>query len=534
MNETLPRRREVMDEQIRQSEQYRAVKCLENFGIFRAAEELDLWHGRAGDGTNWEVKPSFNNASDNTGNYNINKIPALNTSNYSVAKEFSEARAYGDKSSEVHKIISDDPDAVIIDGRNSVLSAEERKEARNAIMTLSLPITEGAPLSFKHRHDLERVDLSDFINQYGVMFKEDISDLKRTIGIDEDLIMHVGSAINTKTFLKNGSIRSVCNAFLDNRNEIEVKINENEKRSIPISREYLASWFKANHVIGIKREVDSATLGKKIENIQLFDLEKVNTPEVYSRRERNRMRFFGKAALKATEKNVESESDLVKTLSSNLYIKPQEIIELAKKTPGFEEVFEADAGNWEGFKLGEHTETVLRIFDNNYADNIPASILPVMRIALLVHDIGKAEAVKRHDKGNQRAYNVEYAKRFMQLNRVDERTQNLIISLIGNGMRITEKMVINRGDKDTMLEFKNYCFKIATEYLGENADTDSAYGFKCLMEVLQTCDSAAYTTMAVTRGQNDVFYRNSGSFNGSFDPYRGLTGGRVRLNWKNK
>ena len=104
------------------------------------------------------------------------------------------------------------------------------------------------------------------------------------------------------------------------------------------------------------------------------------------------------------------DSELLRILGSNLYIKPREIIELAKQTQGFRDVFESDAGNWEGFKLSEHTETVLRLFDDNYADIMPASTLPIIRLALLVHDIGKPEAIKMGDKANQKQYNNQQNK----------------------------------------------------------------------------------------------------------------------------
>ena len=106
---------------------------------------------------------------------------------------------------------------------------------------------------------------------------------------------------------------------------------------------------------------------------------------------------------------------------------------LAEKTPGYREIFEADAGNWEGYKLAEHTETVLRLFDDNYADKMPAATLPIMRMALLVHDVGKPVAVKNHEKEHQAAYNQVYAEDFMRKNGVDEKNQKLILAMIGEG-----------------------------------------------------------------------------------------------------
>ena len=78
-------------------------------------------------------------------------------------------------------------------------------------------------------------------------------------------------------------------------------------------------------------------------------------------------------------KSLESSKShpLVKLLSENYYASPKEIIEEAKKVRGFETLFDTDAGNWEKFTLEEHTETVLRMFDETYADVLPAKLLPI-------------------------------------------------------------------------------------------------------------------------------------------------------------
>ena len=231
-----------------------------------------------------------------------------------------------------------------------------------------------------------------------------------------------------------------------------------------------------------------------------------------------------------SENSINNNSNLLQSLNTNLYIQPQEIIEISKQTPGFEEIFEADCGNWEGFKLGEHTETTLRLFDDNYADIMPASTLPIIRLALLVHDIGKPEAVKRHDKANQRKYNVEYANKFMKLNDIDDATRHLITSMIGEGLGITSELIMDRGNVATKWRLYYFCEKIAKEYFNtDQIDKDTINGFINILTVLQTCDSAAYTTMAVTRASDNTRYRNHGSFNSSFDPFKGFTGKRARL-----
>ena len=72
--------------------------------------------------------------------------------------------------------------------------------------------------------------------------------------------------------------------------------------------------------------------------------------------------------------------------------------------------------------------------------------------------------------------------------------------------------------------------RIAKEYLNtEQVDRDTVIGFRHILEIIQTCDSAAYTTMGITRASNGVKYRNHGSFNESFDTFKGFTGRRAKL-----
>ena len=52
----------------------RAVETLVKLGAMKYFSDLDLYHGRAGDGSEWKVKTNFNNAGNATGNRNVNKL----------------------------------------------------------------------------------------------------------------------------------------------------------------------------------------------------------------------------------------------------------------------------------------------------------------------------------------------------------------------------------------------------------------------------------------------------------------------------
>ena len=160
----------------------------------------------------------------------------------------------------------------------------------------------------------------------------------------------------------------------------------------------MASWLRNAHVVGVRERVRSATILKDIEPVFLFDLAKVDAEEEVARRRQATAREFGDIAIRLAD-GLETEAttggSFVDYLSNNLYATPEQLVDKAMEVPGYQRIYEADAGNWEKFTLEEHTETVLRNFDNNYADKLPADLLPIIRLALLTHDLGKPESARR-------------------------------------------------------------------------------------------------------------------------------------------
>lgn len=535
MYEKLPTRREADQANYENNENYQAVNTLVETGLLVKMDELELYHGRSGDHEEWRVRPEFDNADNITGNANINKISALNTSHRNIADEFAARRARSRGGTpEVHRILSEDPDAHIIDSSFNFYSLNHDQQAQfiSAIRKTLPGITSGAPLDFAYRDALTNLTPRDFpsSDRSGLIYAEDVDKSAHRLHIDPELNHKIVSTKNTMQLLGNYPqlIQSLLFAYMDNQSSIG--FYENHKtHTIPFNREYLSSWFRNTHTVGCKMSVNSATLGHQvIDNFLLFDLEKVNTDQETARRKERINRRFGQIALNAERHR--SRGTLAETLTNNLYVKPEEIITLAKTTPGYKGIFESDAGNWEKYTLEEHTETVLRLFDNNYADSLPASTLPVMRLALLVHDIGKSEAVRNHDKAHQKAYNLAYAKDFMTKNNIDPVNRELVLSMIGDGLEYASRWMVKR-ERGVGREFYGFCEKTMKDYLGTNeVDPETVTGFRNMLEVLQTCDSAAYTTMAVTRStRNGVVYRNYGSFNSSFEPFHGLNGHRAKF-----
>lgn len=418
-----------------------AREKLESIGLFVPMSRLELYHGRDpnGDKEEWTVRSDFSNSGNNTGNENINKIDALNTGDFVTARDFATERTVGkfcepweeeaieyrrrirsgEIPIEVHRIISSDPNAIIIDIKTPW---KEQGNISKAIDPLLPKILEGAPVDFEYRDTiplLVRTIEDDFnlrnkkfikeeeIPQILQRLKERIRNSSNPLAIvDEKLVTHIAGAVNSRYLLKNDTVDLLRKyAFYEDDflEDIFVTESGNVKCKVPFSRDYVARFLRSNHIVGIKTTVDSATLDRNISNTVLVDLLRVNTVKEVNTKAESFERVF-KGISNETDRSLESSKShpLVKLLSENYYATPKEILEEAKKVRGFENFFDADAGNWEGFTLGEHIETVLRNFDETFADVLPAKLLPVIRLAILTHDLGKPEAVRREEKKNRR------------------------------------------------------------------------------------------------------------------------------------
>ena len=50
-----------------------------------------------------------------------------------------------------------------------------------------------------------------------------------------------------------------------------------------------------------------------------------------------------------------------------------------KKDPKCKELFDLDAGIWEKWTVGQHTESVIDFFDRYFADSVPKEIIPFIK-----------------------------------------------------------------------------------------------------------------------------------------------------------
>jgi len=217
------------------------------------------------------------------------------------------------------------------------------------------------------------------------------------------------------------------------------------------------------------------------------------------------------------------------------HAKPEKLIEAAKKIGGYSAIFESDAGNWEGFTLGEHTETVLRNFDENFADIIPVEFLAPMRLILLVHDLGKPAAVARGEKNRQKEYSAIQAADFLNKLGINNNYKDLILAIIGEGSNLTFQCQLRPDDETVSNKMRNFAIKSVGNYLASKDVRESQTGaFIEMCKILQLCDGGAYTSMAITRRNGKGHFRNAPSFNNSFSAPIGLGKHDIRYREPNR
>ena len=538
-----------------------AREKLESIGLFIPMSKLELYHGRDpnGDKEEWSVRSDFSNSDNNTGNWNVNAIDALNTSDFATARDFAVERILhklrersgldpfqfstkreeyrrqiraGEIPIEIHRIISSDPNAIII---SSEYSKSEQERISQAIIPLLPKILEGSPVDFKYRDTvplfLETVNEDFNLKNKGYVSQEEIPQILEKLKlriqqsnnpqafIDEDFVKQVAGSINSRFLLRFTPV-SLIHKFAISKSDTFKAAFSSETgdiiRQLPINRDFIARFLKSNHIVGLKIRVDSATLGRNISNTILFDLTKVNTVEKIKQKEQTFEKVFGEFSQEMNKSLESSKSHpLVKLLSENYYASPEEIIEEAKKVTGFENHFDKDAGNWEKFTLGEHTETVLRMFDETYADVLPAKLLPIMRLIILTHDLGKPEAAQEGKKNEQKGFNLKEGSRFLNELGIENNLKELILGIIGQGQEITSDVFVKKNKKSNELRqySRELLDKIKKVGSGSLEGEEMAIYFMSFM--LQNSDSGAYTDYAVTRRRGGLWFRNYPSFNES-------------------
>ena len=300
---------------IEDAEKYKAIETLKSVGFLIPVSELATYHGRvAKDGEEeWSIDPSFQNGGNDSGNGNVNSRVTLYTSGYDVAQRFASARQtqmeYRDSNSEfiaqVHDIVSDDMDATVVDNSFRVdnLDDEAKKNYGAALRSLVLGVSTGVPSPFEER-GVRSAFIDDFEqhNKTGFVSDEEIDSIAQRTGASRESIASIVGAVNTRIFMAQ-SPSHMINMMLrksDMNPSLSVQINE-QQVTATFSTEYVESWLKNAHIIGIKQQIQSATLrGETIQSVSIFDLHKVKDRHSHDKWRRERQDRLGSLANRLT------------------------------------------------------------------------------------------------------------------------------------------------------------------------------------------------------------------------------------------
>ncbi len=425
---------------------------------------------------------------------------------------------------EVHEIVTADTDATVLDLSfdETKLDDEALEKYKHALQVLALPITEGSPVSFNDRDTPQPFAAAVKKLNKNLVLISDVAEVASQAGIDERVALQLGSAYNSRliglvkpSYLVNELIKHSTDIFT-----VSLEV-DGERQEMPINLEYVQRFLREAHIVGVKQKVISTTINREIYSVSLFELEKVTTTKGLEREKQATWQKLGgmvTALSQFSGAELYSNQPLLRLLE-DVYTKPNKLIEAARMVDGYDTIFDGDVGNWEGFTLAEHTETVLRNFDENYADNLPVELLAPMRLAILAHDVGKPAATARGEKHKQKEYNVAQADDFLSKLGVDERLKGLLLAVIGDGEELAFQIEVRGAGEPAQKAMVELATKTLSHFYGsENVSDEQITSFIEMCKILQVCDGGAYTSMAITNrsGDGKGHHRNAPSFNGSF------------------
>lgn len=488
----------------------KAFERLVELGVFIPLTKEKLYHGRANTtGEEWRVLSNFNNGGNATGNRNLNKIPALNVAEEDIAKEFAQERAldYYNAQPEVHQIASTDPYAVCVDLTKIELLNSPEVKGLISILTHPSVSQSAVKVPFSDKEIFERV--SDELEQRHLFSsfvpEAEISIFVDNLGYDkkeEKIARDIAKAVNSHMYLAQ-SLSWALKLYTSNN----LSLKTDNGSVYEMSAEYFASFFAENHIVGLVQRIYSATLDKEIDAYQLFDLKKINTEKEIGTRLRQAIDIY-RPASKLIGGGIKEKS--TRQMLTNT---PESIIKsVTEKSPRIKEQFEGDVGLWEGFNLGEHTETVMRFFAQNFADVLPIETRAVMNLVILCHDIGKAECVKlgiKRNSAEEREIYKKYARILGEDLGVQPKLCDFVMDFVFESQKWTTEYYIKDND-DALSLLKKICEQLLDKY-GQRTNKEIVNGLMQMARVLQTCDSGAYTLYAKTRKWDTVRYYHNGN-----------------------
>jgi len=389
------------------------------------------------------------------------------------------------------------------------LEQEDKDCVVNSLKQLSaFSISELAPVTFEQREqfvivydELKKLfanSTSEFITQE--MCSMAINNLSKHY-VGKEVVTHIAGAMNAKLLLiHDTSFAMEIYAQSGSESKYTSVVIDGESITIPITHEYVASWLYNNNIVGAMG-VDLQN-NKQTNGVYVFDSKKVGTEKEVGDKIQSVMSDYGPITeLLDNFTEDEKMKDFFKTAT------PEEMIKFAKGVDEkYKKLLEGDAGNWEGYSVEEHTEAVLRNFDDAFADDVPEELYAFIKFMMLTHDLGKSKG-----RFAQKTENAKICSEICRDLGVNPKIEPIIQFIIGKSQSYTTNYFVMK-DVSAYQMLLDDCEEVLMHATGEIPDKKLTSGLANICKILQTCDSGAYTAYGVVRDSKTGVYHRGGNY----------------------
>jgi len=504
-----------------------AIDYLTHLGYFISFDNLKLFHGRArekGGFSTWSVDLGFH---DNQSLFEGEKVGTLNLAEYNIAEQYGDYYAQQTGGiPEVHRVVAYQPNCLFFNKSFNFdgLTQTEKDNIKKALNELANEeVSELYPIKFEYRKKYIKTlnTIEEYLKNQKKRFIsfDDIDNLcGETNKLQEELVLQIAGTINARELMKSNMF-TCFKAFLTNSSKIKDKNN----KKYPIEWNAVANWLSKYKVIGVKERVKSAPLNRVIETYNVFDEDKVNTLRIV-----NRAKGQGEGLYSELLAELQNYTDNFVVSFNFKNWNPEEIMAYIKTNPKLKKLYNLSAGLWEGFTIGEHTETTLRVFEDSFSNEVSDQIKPIMILALLSHDLGKGVYVK--DGGNCEELTSKYCKELCSMLGVSDQATQIVEYLVCESQKYTTEYFI-RKNPQAMENFKLRTGEKLQEIFNNRVSIRMIKAVCSMGVMLQTCDSGAYTRYGITRDQDDNFkyFNGDDRFTMSMEKPTDMRGKKQRL-----
>ena len=364
-------------------------------------------------------------------------------------------------------------------------------------------ITELMPVDFEQRETFDDVLVAVKAEssgaEFGFVTDKMLDNISKKLYSreDKDLAKRIAGAINARILLTYAP-KDILSAYAKSRqgDSMFKLIQGNQEMNLPLSYDYIASWLYQNNIIAMKGLKDSRA--EMYDDVLILDLSKVATEiEVQKKREKIQKDYNEITNLLSGFTTNEELKEFFKTAT------PEEMIDFGKGLNStYRGLLEGDAGNWEGYSVAEHTEAVIRNFEDAFADDVPEELHSFIKLMMLTHDLGKSKGRYRQKVENEKA-----CREMCRDLGIDSKIEQIIQFIIGPSQAHTTNYYVCK-DLYARQMLIDDCRNVLLSVTGRKPSEDEVVGLANICKILQTCDSGAYTAYGVIRDEKtDVYYR---------------------------